>query len=186
MSSTRSSFLYAVGDRVVVVTWRARDRRLNSIPIEADVLERKLPDPNNRFPLYRVRLHMARGAPVEDWLNEHNVLGMAGEFARPTHRFFQLIAQEPLLTYFRVSLPAPRWPSLRKQMIAVMTAVYRVNPRDIIEITSIDGTEDADQAVFAKRLDRAFAGDSSVVPKSALYDLDGTHVTLVRKAAADT
>ncbi len=175
------SFLYDVGDKVVAVTWRSRDRSGASNPIHGDVLERTPSDSKSRFPSYRVRLHMPRGKPVEDWITEHDILGMASEFVSPTHRYYQVLAHEPLLTYFRTPLPSMRWPSVRKTILAAM-AVHRVKPKDVIEILSIDGTEDAEQSALVKRLARAYEGDPSYVPMAALYDWHADHFTLVRMA----
>ncbi len=178
------SFLYDVGDKIVAVTWRSRDRRTGaSNPIHADVLERKPPDSKSRFPMYRVRLHMPRGKPIEDWISEHGILSMASEFVSPTYRYYQVLAHEPLLTYFRTPLPSLRWPSVRKAILSAMAAVHRVKPKDVIEILSIDGTEDADQAGLVRTLVRAYDGDPSSVPMAALYDWYDDHFTLVRRAS---
>ena len=121
--------------------------------------------------MYRVRLHMPRGKPIEDWISEHGILSMASEFVSPTYRYYQVLAHEPLLTYFRTPLPSLRWPSVRKAILSAMAAVHRVKPKDVIEILSIDGTEDADQAGLVRTLVRAYDGDPSSVPMAALYRL---------------
>lgn len=173
------SFLYEVGDKVVAKApiWRHRD----GLQVEAVVLDRKPKPPNRNFPYYQLRLRMPRGKLVEEWLTEHDILGLASEYKSPTHRYYQVLAHEPLLTFFRTPLPAPRWTSVRKTIIAAM-AVHRTKAKDIIEILSIDGTEDAEQAALVKRLARAYEGDPSCVPMAALYDWYGDHFTLARKA----
>ena len=164
------SFLYSVGDHVMVATWRSRARNGANIPIEAEVLDRASQPPGHLFPHYRVLIRMARGKTVEGWLTEHEVLGLAREHSSPTHRYYQVVAHESLLTYFRVPLPAP--PRCWKALLAVMKACG-VKRKDIIEITHTDGTENSDEAKFVKRLRRAYEGDRDVVPTAAFYDWVG-------------
>jgi len=181
------SFLYQQGDDVVVVTRRSGARTAPLVPLEAKVLERQPAPAGRLFPYYRVLIQRPRGKAVgsepwrhEDWLTEHEILGLASEYRSPTHRYYQVIAHEPLLTYFRVPLPLP--PNfVRKAMMAVMKDCH-VKQKDIVEITYIEGTEDAEQARIVKRLARVYAGDRTYVPGASFYDWHGAGFGLARGA----
>jgi len=176
------AFRFKVGDVVMVsadVSLELGDAlRRSKAPVARGVVEERCSAPEGRrYPSYTVVFDPPVGKLRTTRVSERGIVGLAAEYAVPTHEFFTVITSGPLF-FLRVPKPIPKWRDFLKG-VGALVRPYGVRIRDV-QLEGRDGTESKDEADLVRKLQKAFSGDTSVLAKFGLADWSREGPVVVR------